>query len=65
MAAECVEAEVVAKVADFGLSRPVGPFMKGRQVDNPIWLAPVSALCFPPFSLLFLPLILFFLGQNE
>mmetsp|Transcript_33003 Transcript_33003/g.82965 ORF Transcript_33003/g.82965 Transcript_33003/m.82965 type:complete len:2143 (+) Transcript_33003:102-6530(+) len=34
------DAEVVAKVADFGLSQAIASTTKGRSVANPVWLAP-------------------------
>ena len=33
-------AEVIAKVADFGLSQVLASTTKGRSVANPVWLAP-------------------------
>ena len=40
---------VVAVVADFGLSRTWVPVLQGRQVDNPVWLAP-EILCGKGYS---------------
>jgi len=34
------DGSIVAKVADFGLSRNLGPTIGGRLCDNPTWLAP-------------------------
>ena len=40
---------VVAVVADFGLSKTWVPVLQGRQVDNPVWLAP-EILCGKGYS---------------
>eukprot|EP01089_Gocevia_fonbrunei_P003420 TRINITY_DN13381_c0_g1_i1.p1 TRINITY_DN13381_c0_g1~~TRINITY_DN13381_c0_g1_i1.p1 ORF type:complete len:113 (+),score=24.46 TRINITY_DN13381_c0_g1_i1:81-419(+) len=40
LAGGAVPGSIIAKIADFGLSRSVATTIGGRGVDNPVWLAP-------------------------